>query len=160
MKIISEEFKNTLFLRAYATAKIPLLAFIWPKIIELSQNKTILQVPLTYRSKNHLGTMYFGALSMGAEASVALTAVKKIHESGQKIDYVFKDFKAQFLKRAEGDVHFICEAGVAVAELVEKGIQTGERQTQTFKSYAIVPSKDPQQIIAEFEVTLSLKKRS
>ncbi len=101
--------------------------------------------------------MYFGALAIGSELVVALKAVQAIHASGRKVDFVFKDFKIDFLKRAEGDVHFICDSGVGVEDLVKKTIQTGERETQTFSGYAVVPSKDPQEKIVTFEVTLSVK---
>ena len=55
--------------------------------------------------------------------------------------------------------HFICEQGESVLALVEKAAKSGVRENQTFHSYAIVPSKDPNLKIAEFEITLSLKRR-
>lgn len=41
-----------------------------------------------------------------------------IKQHPQRISLVFKDFQAAFFKRAEGDVHFTCEQGKAIAELV------------------------------------------
>ena len=154
-----ERFKYTALLRFYTFLKIPLLWWSQPSVIEVSDLKTIIKIPLTRRTKNHLGTMYFGALSMGGEAAVAAKAIQVIQQSNRKVDFLFKDFNAQFLKRAEGDVHFICEEGPAVQALTTKAIATGERETQTFQSYAIVPSKDAHQKVAEFKVTLSLKLR-
>ena len=79
-----------------------------------------------------------------------------IKNSNRKIALIFKDFNAKFLKRAESDVHFICEDGIAVKNLVEKAIQTQERENFKLKIFAICPkiSKD---IVAKFELTLSLK---
>lgn len=160
MALISEVFKANVLVQVYTFLKIPLLFFCRPRIMELESNKSVLKLPLNRRTKNHLGSMYFGAMSIGAEAAIAVTAVKKIVESNKKIDYIFKDFKAQFYKRAEGgDVHFVCEQGEAIRQLIEKAIISKERETQTFKSYAIVPKKDPNLIVAEFEVTLSVKYR-
>lgn len=101
--------------------------------------------------------MYFGALAIGAELVIAAKAVQTIAESKKRVDFVFKDFKGQFLKRAEGHVHFICDQGSDVEALIKKTIASGEREEMVFTSYAVVPSKDPQEKIANFELTLSVK---
>lgn len=154
-----EQIKATAFLRVFSFLKIPLLGWIRPRILEANDTTTVLMVPLSRRTKNHLNVMYFGALAMGAEAAVAVRAVSEIQKSGRRVDFLFKDFQADFLKRAEGDVHFICDQGLEVRALIEKAIATGERVTETFRSYAIVPSKDPQAVIGEFKVSLSVKAR-
>lgn len=154
-----QKWKNNLFLSLYAWAKIPLIGFTGPRVLESSNARTVLMVPLNYRTKNHLGTMYFGALAIGAELSIAMLAVKKIQESGLRIDFLFKDFKAEFLKRAEGDVHFICDQAQTVVDQINEAKTSEERINRTMKAYAIVPSKSETEPIAEFELTLSVKRR-
>jgi hypothetical protein len=154
-----EQLKSTALIRLFTFLKIPLLWWVHPSVIENDDTKTILKIPLTRRTKNHLGVMYFGSLAMGAEAAVAIKAIQTIQKSGKKVDFIFKDFKADFLKRAEGDVHFICEQGPAVKALVEKCIASGERENETYRSYAVVPSKSPTEVVAEFQITLSVKRR-
>ena len=82
-----------------------------------------------------------------------------IKESGRQIQLIFKDFKADFLKRPEGDVHFYCKDRLAVRELVKKTVETGERQNYKINIEAVVPSisKD---VVARFELTLSLKDKT
>jgi hypothetical protein len=155
-----ENLKNTILIRAYAFLNIPLIWWVRPSVIEVSDQRTILKIPLNRRTQNHLKVMYFGAMAMGAEAAVAVKAIHAIYKSKKKVDYIFKDFHADFLKRAEGDVHFICDEGIAVESLVQKAIDSGQRESQTFNSYAIVPSKDPSQKVATFAVTLSVKMRA
>lgn len=154
-----EKLKMTAFLRMYTFTKIPLIWWIRPSVVEVSQDRSILKVPLSRKTRNHLHSMYFGAMAIGAEVCVALKAVTTIVASKKPVDFVFKDFKAEFLKRAEGDVHFIFEGARAVEELTQLAIQTGERQSKTFQGYAIVPEKDPNEKVMNFEVTLSLKLR-
>lgn len=154
-----DQIKATAFLRLFSFWKIPLLWWVRPSIIEMDERKTELKIPLGRRSQNHLGVMYFGALAMGAEAAVAVRAVQEIQKSGKRVDFLFKDFTANFMKRAEGDVHFISDQGIEVKDVIAKTIQSGERESKTFRSYAVVPSKDPNEIIAEFTVTLSAKYR-
>ncbi len=138
MDTFKERFKNTAFIRFYTFMKIPLIWWIRPSLIEVSKERTILEIKLQRRTKNHLGAMYFGALAIGAEVTIAVKALKAIYDSKEKVDFVFKDFKADFLKRAEGDVHFICDQGTQVEALVKKCIESGQRESQTFESYAMV----------------------
>lgn len=155
-----ENFKNNLFLSLYAWSKIPLIGFCGPRVVEASDQKTILKVPLNFRTKNHLGAMYFGALAVGSELCIAMLAVKKIQESGLKIDFLFKDYKAEFLKRAEGDVHFICEQAQVVVEQINEAKTSSERINRTMTAYAIVPSISQTEKVATFTLTLSVKNRS
>ena len=69
---------------------------------------------------------------------------------------IFKDFKADFLKRAEGDVHFKCVQGPDILRLVKKTIESGQRENMVVHIDAMVPSIS-QDIVAKFQLTLSLK---
>lgn len=153
-------FKANFFLRAYGIMKIPLLAFVGPKCVELSPTRSVIKIKLCRRTRNHLNVMYFGALGVGAELSVAITAVTSIYESGQKIDFIFKDFKMDFLKRCDGDVHFICDEADKVRNLIMTAKDSSERFEATFKGYATVPSKSADDKVATYELTLSVKNRS
>ncbi len=103
--------------------------------------------------------MYFGVLAIGSEMVVATKALQAILQSGLPVDFVFKDFSIQCLKRAEGEVHFICDEGLAVDELLKKAIHSGLRETQTFSGYGLVPSVSLNDRVVTFQVTLSLKQR-
>ena len=135
---------------------------IWycrPKVIEHTDERIEIKIPLKRKTKNHLGSMYFGALAVGADITGGFLAMNPIQESGRKINLIFKDFKADFLKRPEGDVHFICNDGLAVIELVETVAKSNERHNFKLSIDAIVPSLSPE-IVAKFELTLSLKDKS
>jgi len=62
--------------------------------------------------------MYFGVLAVGADVTGGFLAMNYIQASKSKINLIFKDFHADFLKRAEDDVHFVCEDGIAIQNLV------------------------------------------
>ena len=136
-----------------------MIAFLGPRILESSDEKTVLEIPLGYRSRNHLNSMYFGALAVGADLVVGLTAQNQIDKSPERVQLVFKDFKANYLKRAEDHVVFTCNEGLAISELVQKALESDERVEQTFSAFATVPSKFGDEPVATFELTLSLKKK-
>jgi hypothetical protein len=156
----TDRFKNTLFVRAYTFTKIPLIWWLRPQILELGKQKTEIKIALNRRTKNHLNSMYFGSLAVGAELVIAMKAVVAIYQSKAKVDFVFKDFHADFLKRPDGDVHFICVEGEAVEALIAKALTSGVRENQQFSGYAVVPSINPEEKVMSFNLTLSVKKRS
>lgn len=157
MDSFAERFKNTAFLRAFTFWNIPLIWWIRPTVLELGENRTVIRIKLGRRTRSNLKSMYFGAIAIGSELVVAVKAVQAIIASKQKVDFVFTDFSIQFLKRAEGDVHFICEQGAEVEALISKCLSSGGRETQTYEGYAIVPEKNPSEKVATFTVTLSAR---
>lgn len=153
-------WKYTLLMRFYGLFKIPLLAFVAPKIKTFDGKKCVVSIPLGYRTKNHVGSMYFGALAVGAELSIAAAAVFAISEKKKKIDFIFKDFECKFLKRADGEVYFVCEEIEEVLKLVDQTALSEERLEKKLKGYAYVPGNKTGEPILEYELTLSMKNRS
>lgn len=145
----------------FGLTKVPMLFWLRPVVLDLNERRCEIKIPLTRRSKNHLRSMYFGALAAGADCAGGLMAMAMIQRSGKRIDLSFKDFKANFLKRAEADTHFICEQGPEIAKLIESVLASGERENLTVLVQAFCP-KAPGDAgpVAEFELTLSLKRRA
>lgn len=154
-----QTLKLTALINGLSLIKIPLLAFISPRVLVSSDHQAVVKVGLDWRTKNHLGVMYFGALAIGAELSIALKAVETIQKSGRKIDFIFKNFRCDFLKRADGDVHFVCDEADRVRQLIEKAIETSERLEESFRGSAFVPSKGNEPVMT-YELTLSVRQRS
>ena len=143
---------------SFGLMRIPLIFFCRPKVVSISDTRLEVKIKLNRRTKNHLNSMYFGVLSVGADVTGGFLAMKLIRNNQSRISLIFKDFHADFLKRAEGDVHFICEDGLAIKNLVEVAEQTGERQNLPLRITATVPSISNESV-AEFILTLSLKKK-
>jgi acyl-coenzyme A thioesterase PaaI-like protein len=96
---------NFLF-KLFAFFKVPMIFYCGVKVIELDDKKAIVKIPLKRRTKNHLNSMYFGALAVGADVAGGILAFSLIQKRKLKISLVFKDLKADFLKRHESDVVF------------------------------------------------------
>jgi len=143
----------------FGLTKVPLIFYCRPKVVSISDSRLEIKIKLNRRTKNHLNSMYFGVLSVGADVTGGFLAMKPIQASKSKINLIFKDFHADFLKRAEGDVHFICEDGIAIQNLVRDAEETGERQNLPVQILASVP-KISDEPVAKFILTLSIKKKS
>jgi hypothetical protein len=138
---------------------IPLLFFVRPRIMEISDQRAVIVIRLNRRTRNHVRSMYFAALCAGADLVPGLIALRLIGKQNDKIVFVFKDFYADFLQRCEGDVYFTFEEGELIAAAIERTKNTGERQNVTLNVTATVPSKLGSEPAAKFKLTLSLKKR-
>lgn len=158
-KLLAEKTRETISLRWIGLTKIPLLFYVGVSVAEISTERMVVRIPLRRRTRNHLGSMYFGALCAGADCAAGAFAMHLIKQQPENIALIFKDFEAQFLKRAEGDVHFCCTQGKEIAELVAQAAASGERVEKQFDVVATVPSLSDE-AVARFKMTLSLKKRA
>jgi hypothetical protein len=150
--------KDTIFLRAYSFWKIPLLFAAGPRVVSLNDRECVIALPYRRGNLNHLNSMYFGALCIGADAAGGLIAANLLRKlKSGKGSLIFKDFQARFLKRPEAETHFTCSAGEAIRAAVEKAAESGERVDLPVPVTATVPSKSGQEPVAEFVLTLSLK---
>ena len=159
LKLIPETKLATFYLRYFGFLKIPLIYFVRPTVIELTNKKVTIKIPFRRRTKNHLKSMYFGVLAVGADVAGGLIAWNLIRESSERIALIFKSFKAEFLKRAEGDVYFTCEQGNDIQNLVKAAIASNERVEKPITVIATVPGLLGDEPIANFTLVLSLKKK-
>jgi len=160
LKIIPENVQATVLLRYFGFLKIPLLFFVRPYVIELTDKRVVVRIPLRRRTRNHLRSMYFGALAIGADCAAGLLAMKLIRNSSKNVSLIFKSIEAEFLKRAESDVYFICDQGREISELVAAAITSMERVELPVKVTAKIPDKFGEEPVARFTLVLSLKKRA
>ncbi len=151
--------RETLALRAWAFAKIRLISYVRPRVLDLSDERCEIVVPLFRRTRNHLRSMYFGALCTGADAAAALIALNASRKAGGRIAVLFKDMRAEFVKRAEDDVHFAVDQGREILTLVEKAAASGERENLPIRVVATVPRLLGSEPVARFTLTLSVKRR-
>ena len=155
-----ERFRQTFGMRLFGWLKIPLLASVRPSVVELSDTRCVVRIPLRRWTKNHLGSMYFGALAIGADCAGGLLAMDQIKRSGRKVSLVFKAFQATFLKRPESDVYFICEEGAAIRGQVARTLASEERITEPMTIQAAVKLPDGSfEPVATFTLELSLKRQ-
>ncbi len=136
------------------TFKIPILGFTSPKLVYIDAEKVVMKIKLRRRTKNHLNSMYFGALAVGADTAAGIHAYYLGVQKGVNLSLAFKSCKADFLKRAESDVTFICNEGKKIAQQMENSIETGERQNEDIFVEAFNVQNE---LVATFVMTLSLK---
>ena len=150
-------WKETLKTWIFGLIYIPMIFWLRPRIIRLSNQGGVLMVPFRRRTKNHVNSMFFGPFATGADV---LGGALMIHFLGKKVKhypFVYKNFHAEFLKRATSDVYYYCEDGQKIADAIALSTQTGERQNIELNMTATTPKTSGNDPIAYFKLTLSLK---
>lgn len=145
------------FLWLFGHFKVPLIGHLRSKLISLNDQEIVVKIPLKRRSKNHLNSMYFGALAVGADIAGGLHSFYFSKMLKLKVSVVFKSFEAQFLRRAESDVYFICMDGEKVKAMIIESQETKKRVNSFVKINAYTNYPDNKEAIADFILELSVK---
>ena len=134
--------------------KIPIIGFVRPKLISINNEEIVVSIALRRRTKNHLNSMYFGALAVGADVAAGIFAYYHSEILQRKTSLAFKAMNAEFLKRAESDIRFVCSEGNRIETMLQTCISSGERQNESISVYAL---NNLGEQVAIFEMILSLK---
>jgi hypothetical protein len=159
LNLISEKARATIWLRLFGYARIPMMLYVRPSVMEISAERVVVRIPLRRRTRNHIGSMYFGALSVGADCAVGVLAMHLIKRQPEHISLIFRNFNAEFHMRAEGDVDFCCSQGNEISDLVARAAATDERVEMLVDVIATVPDQSDEPV-ATFKLTLSMKKQT
>lgn len=145
------------FLWSFGHFKVPLIGHLRPKLITLDDKHVVAKLPLNRRSKNHLNSMYFGALAVGADLAGGLHSFYHAERAKVQTSVLFKSFQAQFLRRPESDVYFVCDMGAEVKAMIEESQKTGQRINKPIKISAFINYPENREEVANFILELSIK---
>ena len=151
-EVTLKKMKWMLFL--LGVAKIPLIGYVKPKLIALNDQEAIIKIRLRRRTKNHLKSMYFGALAVGTDVAAGLHAFYFAEKMGKKVSFAFKGMKCEFLMRAESDVIFVSEDGAKVSDAMNRSLESGERINEPIN---VIAKNSKNEVVATFEMIVSVK---
>ena len=153
-------FFESMKLRLVTWWQIPVICYCRPQIIHLDDEYCTLRIPLNWRTRNHVQSMYIGVFTVGADLTGGLLTLSSIRKRKRKVVLIFKDFHANFFKRAEQDVIFICRM---VQQLI---MQSSRRWIKANGSIyrsnitAMLSQDTEDDPVANFRLTLSMKART
>jgi len=150
--------KATWSLRLFAWTRIPLIAVLRPTLVTADAERCVVRIPLGWLTRNHLGSLYFGALCIGADLAGGLIVMNLIRARRSSVTFLFKDFNADFHKRAEGATVFTCSDGEKLQALLGRTETSEEREEGHVTVVATVPDKLGDEPVATFRLTISMKR--
>lgn len=134
--------------------KIPVIGFVRPRLLSIDENTVRMRIRLRRRTKNHLNSMYFGALAVGADVAAGIHSFYFAALTGRKVIFAFKGMKGDFLMRAESDVTFVCEEGAKIKAAMDEAYEAQERINLPVEVLAYNTNGEK---VAIFEMVLSVR---
>jgi len=153
------DWKMTIVLRLVSLFKCPMVFFLGMIVEEINLSICKIRVPLRFRSKNPMGSMYFGALASGADVAGALIAYKIVMSKKASVSILFRDMRAEFFKKATDDVVFVCKDGAIVERVVNETLATCEGVEADVTVNAYLRSNVDGDPVAKFKMLLAVKAR-
>jgi len=145
------------FLWRFGRFKVPMIGSLKPKLITLNDKECVIKLALNRHSKNHLNSMYLGALTVGADLAGGLHGFYHAERAKAHVSLAFKSFQAQFLRRSESDVYFVCEMGEVVQNMIIDSQRSGQRINKPVDVTAYTNYPQQPEAVAKFTLELSLK---
>jgi hypothetical protein len=149
--------KNPILFNLFLLIKLPLAFFAGLKLIKLEKDICEVSLPYGWRTQNPFKSIYFAAQCMAAELSTGALAKMAVDGSGKKISMLVAGMEAEFLKKADKKVFFVCNEGQKIFDAVAHTSQTGEAITVKVKSTGTTIDGIK---AAEFYFTWSFKRKS
>ena len=134
--------------------RIPLIGYTNPRLLSIDDQSVRVRIKLRRRTKNHLNSMYFGALAVGADIAGGIQVFYFSKMLGKEISFAFKGMNAAFIKRAESDIIFESTQGELVKAAIDKSIAEKVRVNESIEVRAI---NDAQEIVAKFDMIISVR---
>ena len=121
---------------------------------DISESSSTITVPYKWLNRNPFRSTYFAVLSMAAEMSTGLLAMLYVKNSNPRISMLVTSIDGNFTKRALGLTSFRCQDGLALQNVVEQCIITGQSQNLQCLSIGFDESGAE---VARFLITWSFK---
>ena len=137
--------------------KIPMIHYTGPKLLNINDEQVKVRVRLRRRTKNHLKSMYFGALAVGADVAGGIHAYYFAQQSGVNVSFAFKSMQAEFLMRATTDIIFVSNDGALVQGVIQEAIDKQERINKMVTVEAFDTNSEK---VAIFRMEISVKVKS
>lgn len=134
--------------------KLPSAVFWRLRIKKISPEECWVSIPYFWRSQNPFNSIYFAAMAGAAELSTGALCQLAMAGKG-KFSMLVVDFKAEYHKKANQKITFVCNQGKELEQLLDS-MASGDTSTLTMVSTGSNPDGE---LVAKFFVTWSFKKK-
>jgi hypothetical protein len=149
--------KHPVKFRMFLFSKLPSAFFSGVRVKKATENECIVTVQYKWFSQNPFRSTYFACLAMAAEMSTGVLAMAHIYKRQPSVSMLVTKMEANYYKKATGYTRFTCMQGMAIKEMVEKAITTGEGQVITITSTG---RNEQDELVAAFQITWSFKAKA
>jgi acyl-coenzyme A thioesterase PaaI-like protein len=96
---------------------IPLASGLGVRVVDVSDTRAVLAMPLRRRARNHVGSMYFGAQMTLADLAAGVLIFRRFPPG--PYGALIKRVEADFLAKAKSELRCTCTLGPEASEVFE-----------------------------------------
>jgi len=137
--------------------KLPSAWLMGVRSSEINDEFSIVKVRHRWINQNPFNSMFWAVQGMAAELTGGSLLMKYIKKSGKIISMLVLKNKAEFFKKAKGEITFKCSQGKEAELIIKNVIETSKPKQILMVSYGIDEVGDKVSRF-EFEWTVLLKK--
>jgi hypothetical protein len=149
--------KHPVKFRMFLFLQVPAAFFSGLKVEHADDHSCSISVPYKWFNRNPFRSTYFATLAMAAEMSTGALAMGYVYKLKPAVSLLVTKIEGRFVKKAVSKTSFTCNDGRAFETAVSAALSTGE--AQLVKAIA-TGTNSSGEIVAEFEITWSFKKKS
>ena len=136
---------------------LPMVRYVRPKLIELTQERAVIRIDVSRRSRNGYNSLFLGALASGGDCVAGLFPMKYMIETGHRINPIVKSVSSEYYKRVSTYAYFTCTQGKEWYELCNEVVASGERRDITVHVLVTAPAEFGDEPVARFSQIMSIK---
>jgi len=142
-------------MNGYFLLYLPGALFFGLRIKTIDLQRSVVQVPYRWSTKNPFQSIYFAALTAAAELSTGILALAAI--DGKSMSMLVTKVQGEFVKKAKGMTYFECNEVVSLMDAVEFASNHEQGATVNLKSTG---KNEQGETVAVFNFEWSFRKKS
>lgn len=126
------------------------------RVVCSDEREAVVALPYGWRSQNPFRSIYFAAQCAAAELSTGLLGLAAL-QGRPPVSMLVLGIEAEFLKKADQTLRFVCSEGEKARAAVEKTLENGQPQQLRMESVGYLPDGTE---AARVRITWSFKRKS
>jgi hypothetical protein len=136
---------------------MPMMRYVRPRLVALTDERTIVRIDVSHRSKNGYNSLFLGALASGGDCVAGLFPMKFMFETGYRTIPIVKSTSSEYYKRISTYAHFTCTQGRELYEVCNEVVASGKRRDITVRVSVTAPAEFGDEVVANISQVMSIK---
>ena len=140
-------------LNTYTFFKLPSVWWCGVRVTQIQKKHCEVKVKHRWINQNPFKSLFWAVQGMAAELTTGVLLMKEIQNSNQKISMLVINNKANFSKKARGQITFSCSPEDKISKAIQQLLETNEPQTLWLTSKGV---NENQVVVSTFEFEWTL----
>lgn len=149
-----ERMLNARLMRYFYFRRLPGAWFFKLKVMELNEERAIVEVPYCWRTQNPFQSIYFAALAAAAELSTGSIALAA--SEGKSMSMLVTNMEGKFIKKAKETIRFECNQSNMIIAAIQEAETSSNGSVVKVKTTG---TNSDNQVVAEFLFEWSFRKK-